>query len=603
MLNEDSGILVSDGESPSITKITNIPGLLLRSGREFRKPDAFKFKRDGHWINVSTDEFLLRVEELFFALRALAVRPRDRVAIISENRLEWAIADYAALCAGATTVPIYPTLSASQIEVQLQSCAPAIVFVSTGELLKKVFSAAGALPIRYVISFEPDVQAPGVMRLDKLYGMGRQSTYDYPGEFRRAAVAVAADEVATIIFTSGTTGVAKGAMLTHHNLVSNVIATSERLPIRADDLSLSFLPLSHIFQRHVDYASMHAGATTAYAEPAGSVADDMMSVRPTFAAGVPRFFEKIYDRIFSEVSNNPAVIQRLFQKALRIGKARVGTVHTSLAYRAAERLVFRKIRERLGGRLRFFISGGAALEKEIAEFFWAVGLPIFEGYGLSETSPVISLNGPGATRLGTVGRPVGDQEVRIAEDGEILVRGSNVMRGYYQMKSETEDAFDGEWFHTGDIGEFDEGGFLKITDRKKDLIITSSGKNVAPQPIENRLKLSPYFENVVVVGDGRNFISALIVPKYDAFAAYARQHKIAFTDVYDLMQKKEIYDLAMAEIACRTQDSAPFEKIRKVAFLNHEFTIDGGELTPTLKVRRSIVEKKYKTAIDQLYTG
>jgi len=601
MLNEESGILVRDGEASSTESITNIPGLLLR--QTFRKLDAFKFKRDGHWINVSTDEFLLRAEELFFALRALGVRPHDRVAIISENRLEWAIADYAALCAGAITVPIYPTLSAPQAEGLLHNCEPVIVFVSTPELLKKLVPAGAAGPVRHAVIFAPDVQVPGVMRLDALYEMGRQSTCGYPGEFRRAALEIRPDDIATIIYTSGTTGVPKGAMLTHRNLVSNVLATSERLPLGAADVSLSFLPLSHIFQRHVDYASIHGGATIAYAETLGTVADDLISVGATFAAGVPRFFEKVYGRILSEVSETSPVVRCVFQKAVRVGRSHVRTGDTSLAYRAADRLVFRKIRERLGPRLRFFISGGAALENEIAAFFWAIGVPIFEGYGLSETSPVIALNGPGRTRLGTVGCLVGDQEIRIAEDGEILVRGSNVMKGYYQMPHETAEALVGGWFHTGDIGEVDQDGYLKITDRKKDLIITSSGKNVAPQPIENRLKLVPYFENVVIVGDGRNFLSALIVPKYHALAAYAHKHKIEFTDVHELTRKTEIYDLAMAEIACRTEDLAPFEKIRKVAFLDREFTIDGGELTPTMKIRRFAIEKKYKSVIDQLYSA
>src|SRR5215470_7054502 len=296
MLNEDSGILVSDGEASATTAIPNLAALLLHSISQIRKPDAFKFKRDGRWINVSTDEFFLRVEELFFALRAVGLRTHDRVAIISENRLEWAVVDYAALCAGAITVPIYPTLSAQQFEALLRNCEPTIVFVSTPELLKKVFSTESGASIRYIVVFESETQAPGVMRLDTLYDMGRQSTYDYPGEFRRAALAIDPDDVATIIYTSGTTGVPKGAMLTHRNLVSNVIATSKRLPLRADDVSLSFLPLSHIFQRHVDYASMRAGATTAYAESTVTAAADMLQVRPTFAAGVPRFFEKVYQR-------------------------------------------------------------------------------------------------------------------------------------------------------------------------------------------------------------------------------------------------------------------------------------------------------------------
>jgi long-chain acyl-CoA synthetase len=601
MLNEDTGILVSDA-SPT-TAISTLTGLLLESSARFRKPDAFRFKRNGHWISVSTDEFLLRVEELFFALQTLGIKPGERVAIISENRLEWAITDYAALCAGAITVPIYPTLSGPQIEALLRDCDPACVFVSTSELLDKVLPARGGLPIRHIVAFDAGIHRPDVMRIDALYETGRQSTYDYPAEFRRSARAVDPNSVATIIYTSGTTGIPKGAMLTHRNLVSNVIATGERLPLRSTDVSLSFLPLSHIFQRHVDYASMRSGVTTAYGGSIATVAEDMLEVHPTFAAGVPRFFEKVYGQILSEVSRSSSALRSIFDSALSVGRDRLRTGKSSLAHRVANRFVFRKIRHGLGGRIQFFISGGAALANEIEEFFWSVGIPIYEGYGLSETSPVITLNGPGNARLGTVGRRIGDQEIRIAQDGEILVRGSNVMKGYYHMERETAEAFTEGWFHTGDIGKVDSDGFLKITDRKKDLIITSSGKNVAPQSIENQIKVIPYFENVIVVGEGRSFICALIVPNYHALAVFARAHKIAFENPRQLIDSPQIYDLAMAEIASRTKDLAPFEKIRKIAFVEQDFTIAGGELTPTMKIRRSAIEKKYKSVIDQLYAS
>jgi len=601
MLNEDGSILTRDAETRSSSLLSTVPGMLLHSVDQYRKPDAFKFKRNGEWINVSTDEFLLRVEELFFALLALGLKPCDRLAILSENRLEWAVADYASLCLGAITVPIYPTLSPPQIEALLVNSEPAVVFVSTADMVQKLKSVRPSA--RYVVAFDPDVYQPGVMRLNALYEMGRQSTYDYPGEFRRTACAVNADQVATIIYTSGTTGIPKGAMLTHRNLTSNVFATCERLPLTPADVNLSFLPLSHIFQRHVDFASFHGGATIAYADGLTSVGEDMTAVRPTFAAGVPRFFEKVYARIWWEVSRGPAVRRALFEKALTIGRSHAETGRVSLAYRAADRVVFRKIRERLGGRIRLFISGGAALEKEITEFFWAVGLPIYEGYGLTETSPVITLNGPGFARPGSVGRVVGDQELRIADDGEILVRGSNVMKGYYRLERETAEALDGGWFHTGDVGELDVNGFLRITDRKKDLIVTSGGKNVAPQPIENRLKLIPYFENVVLVGDRRKFVSALITPNYEALAAYAHKNGIRFDKPAELLREPEIYQLAMNEIGRHTQDLSDFEKIRKIAFLEKAFSIDDGELTPTLKVRRFTIEKKYRAAIDQLYAA
>ncbi|HYR83431.1 MAG TPA: long-chain fatty acid--CoA ligase [Terriglobia bacterium] len=603
MLNENIGILEQDGDCTSSAGITTVANLLFKAAEKYRKIDAFKFKTNGQWTGVSIDDFLLRVEDLFFALRALGLKRGDRVAILSENRVEWAVADYATLCAGGITVPIYPTLSHSQIEVLLKDSEPFVIFTSTRALLEQLMAMQPSPSVRNIICFDSGIAQPGVMKLDALYEVGRQSAYDYPGEFRRSALAVAPDDVATIIYTSGTTGVPKGAMLTHRNLVSNILATSEVLPLTPTDISLSFLPLSHVFQRHVDYASVHAGSTIAYAESLAAVADNMMEVHPTICAGVPRFFEKVYARILSEVARGPLVRRAIFEKAISVGKEFVRTGRPSLAHRAAESAVFRKIRERMGGCIRLFISGGAALETEVAEFFHAIGLPIYEGYGLTETSPVITLNGPAATRLGSVGRPVNSVEVHIADDGEILVRGWSVMKGYYRMAAETAEVMSGEWFHTGDIGVIDSDGYLKITDRKKDLIVTSGGKNIAPQAIENRLKLSPYFENIVVIGDRRKFVSALIVPNLGALAAYARAHGIVFERPAELIHKPEIYDLAMNEIEKRTQDFSWFEKVRKVAFLEKEFTIDGGELTPTLKIRRSFIEKKYQLNIDELYAA
>jgi long-chain acyl-CoA synthetase len=603
MLNEEIGILVRHGEAASAFPFDTLPGLLVHSADRHRKPDAFKFKINGGWVDVSTDDFIARVSELFFALRSLGVKEGDRVAVFSENRLEWAVSDYAALCAGAITVPIYPTLSAAQVEALLQDSMPAVVFVSSTSLLEKLWSIRPRLSARYIVAFDANIYQPGVIRIDALYEMGRQYTYEFPGEFRRSASIVDPESVATIIYTSGTTGVPKGAMLTHRNLVSNIQATSEVLPLLPSDVSLSFLPLSHIFQRHVDYACFRAGVSIAYAESVTTVAENMMEVRPTFAAGVPRFFEKVYGRIMGEVARGPAVRRAVFEKAVHVGKEQLRSGRTSLARRAADRVVFQKIRQRLGGRMRFFISGGAALDRDIAEFFCAIGLPIYEGYGLSETSPVISLNAPGAARLGSVGRVIGDQEVRIAEDGEILVRGSNVMKGYYGMERETAEALAGGWFHTGDIGELDIDGYLKITDRKKDLIITSSGKNIAPQAIENRLKTIPYFDSVVVIGDHRKFVSALVVPNYDALAKLARAHSIPFERPFELIHNRAIYELAMSDIDRQTADLSAFEKIKKIAFLDKEFTIDGGELTPTLKIRRSTIEEKYQGTIDRLYAA
>jgi long-chain acyl-CoA synthetase len=606
MLNEDGGIRVRDADAKSLIRPSTIPEMLLDSARRHQKPDAFQFKKNGHWLSVSTDEFLLRVEELALALLSLRVNPGDRIAILSENRIDWAVTDYAGLSIGASIVPIYPTLSAAQLEALLRDCEPVAVFVSSTELFRKLWSVPRPRSLRSIVCFDNMPHSAGdtrVLSINALYDIGRQCTYDYPGEFYRNICELDSDDVATIIYTSGTTGIPKGVMLTHRNLISNTLASSEILPLTPTDVGFSFLPLSHIFQRHVDYAALHAGATIAYCGDSGSVPEDMAAVRPTFAAAVPRFFEKIYARIAWEVSQSSLIKRAMFAKAVQLGSDHLLTGKTSFCYRVADRLVFSKIRRRLGGRIRLFISGGAALAKEIAEFFWVAGLPVYEGYGLTETSPVITLNGPAAFRFGSVGRVIGDQEVRIAGDGEIMVRGSNVMKGYYKMPRETAEALQQGWFHTGDIGEFDETGFLRITDRKKDLIVTSGGKNVAPQPIENRLKLIPYFDNVVLIGDRRNFIAALITPNYEALVAYARENGISFDNPNELVSKPEIYELAMREIEQQTRDLSDFEKVKKIAFLDKQFSIDAGELTPTLKVRRFTIEKKYRTAIDQLYAA
>jgi long-chain acyl-CoA synthetase len=602
MLNENVGILDPDAVGPSSAAGT-LPRLFLKAAEIYRKPDAYRFKREGRWLCLSQDEFFSRVEALFFALRSLGVSHGDRVVIMSENRVEWAIADFAALCNGASTVPIYPTLSASQVHALIRDSRPSVVFVSTIPLLEKLRTGRRGFPSRYVVAFDEHIYQPGVIRIDAMYEVGRQCSFNYPGEFRESILSIAPDDVATVIYTSGTTGVPKGAMLTHGNLISNIAATRAILRLFPDDVSLSFLPLAHIFQRHVDYASVEAGCTIAYAESMTAVQDNLMDIRPTFAAGVPRFFEKVYSRIMCEVARGSTVRRAIFDKAVRIGKQSLETGQRSLAWRAADHAVFRKIRERLGGRIRFFISGGAPLQKEISEFFAAIGLPVFEGYGLTETSPVISLNGPGANRIGSVGKPVAGVELRVAEDGEILVRGSSVMKGYFGMARETAEAFQDGWFHTGDIGELDSDGFLKITDRKKDLIVTSGGKNVAPQPIECRLKTIPYFDNVVLIGDGRKFISALVVPNYDALANLARAHGIGYGDLEELIQNREICTLAMADIDRVTADLADFEKVRRIVFLGGQFTIEGGELTPTFKVRRTAIEQRYKTEIDRLYAA
>jgi long-chain acyl-CoA synthetase len=582
-----------------------IPGLLLAAADHHRKPNAFQFKQGGQWVQMSTEEFVARVEEVFHGLRALGIREGDRVAILSENRVEWAICDCAAQSMGSIVVPIYPSSAPAQVETLLQDSGARLVFVSSIELLEKLIVSRKRLHgLVYIVAFDPKIYQPGILRLETIHKIGREvSTEEQPGAFRRMVDAQNPENVATIIYTSGTTGVAKGVMLTHRNLVSNVRATLQVLRLTSQDIELSFLPLSHIFQRHVDYVALSVGATVVYAESPALAGVNMAEVGPTFVAGVPRFFEKIRTKILLQGRTGSGMRKVVFNWALEVGLRATHTKRESLQYRFADRIVFRKIRGALGGRLRWLASAGAALDQQVGEFFLAIGLPILEGYGLTETSPVVTLTDPAEVRIGSVGKPVGDVEVRIASDGEILVKGPNVMKGYFRRPEETAEALRDGWFHTGDLGELTAEGYLRIIDRKKDLIVTSSGKNVAPQMIENRLKLVPYFDNVMVVGDGRHFISALIVPNMDAIVSYARQNNLPFRDPRDLLQRHEIYDLAMREIDLRCSDLSPHEHIRKVAFIGQGFSIDTGELTPTLKVRRSIVEEKFRDQIDNLYAA
>jgi long-chain acyl-CoA synthetase len=430
-----------------------------------------------------------------------------------------------------------------------------------------------------------------------------------PKAFDETALAVRPDDVASIIYTSGTTGLPKGVMLSHGNFVSNTKALDAVTDFVHTDTILSFLPLSHVLERMTTFSFLYKGASIAYAESIDTVAENLLEVRPTIMISVPRLFDKIYAKVMDNILTQSIVKRRIFFWALRVGKKcsakklrhepipRSWEVQRNLA----AKLVFSKILEKTGGRVKFFVSGGAPLSKEVAEFFHAIGIIILEGYGLTETSPVLTCNTFEKLRFGSVGPVVPGVEVKIAPDGEVLARGPNVMKGYYKKEAETREAMEGGWFHTGDIGFFDADGFLVITDRKKDLIVTAGGKNVAPQPIENLLKSNPYIANAVVVGGSRKFISALIVPEFEKLEAYAREHAIPHKDRADLCAKEEIREFMLAEVNRATPDLASYERVKKVALLDRDFDIESGEITPTLKVKRSFVEKKYKALIDALY--
>jgi long-chain acyl-CoA synthetase len=589
--------------------------LFYRSVDTYRKPAHLRYKRAGAWRDVSSEEFRQAVEELSLGLRALGLERGDRAALLSENRPEWAYADMATLCAGAVDVPIYPTLTASQVLYILKDSEARLALVSTPSQAAKVMEVRSQAPaLRHVIGMDEGAAFPaGVLTLDEVRAKGRAELAARPGAVRESAAQVKPADLATIIYTSGTTGDPKGVMLTHSNIVFNVKASTAAFAgLDRHDVALSFLPLCHIFERMAEYLMLHHGVTIAYAEGVEQVVGNMAEVRPTLMCSVPRFYEKVHVRVREKVAQDPPRRQRVFAWALRVGgeffRHRVNKTSPGPVLRAkhaiADRLVFKKIRARVGGRIRVFVSGGAPLAKEVAEFFGAVGLVILEGYGLSETSPVIAVNLPDAMRPGTVGRPIPGVEVRIAPDGEILTRGPHVMKGYFHKPEATAAAIDAEgWFHTGDVGHLDPAGFLVITDRKKDLIVTSGGKKVAPQPIENRLKTNTLVGEVVIVGNRRNFPAALVVPNFDALEGWAREKGVPFASREELVQRPEVVALYEKLIEEMTPDLAQFEKIKKIALLPREFTLEAGELTPTLKVKRRVVEEKFKDVIDRLYGG
>ena len=576
------------------------------------KPDALQYKLNGVYKPISSRALAERVRRAGLGLADLGVQAGDRVGIMSENRPEWAIADYACLTMSLADVPLYPNLPAEQAAYILRDAGAVAVFVSDEKQAAKVAQCRATLPaLRYVITFAPERHAGADHTLAELEARG--ATIDTDARralYREHAMAVKPDDLATLIYTSGTTGEPKGVMLTHDNLYSNVMASAEAIPFAGKDTGLSFLPLSHIFERMAGhYLMFHVGCSIAYAESIDTVPIDMQTVRPTLVLSVPRLYEKMYARVLENALAGGAVKKRIFFWARGVAERWAdvrlagGTPKGLLAfqYGIAQKLVFSKLKTRTGARLRYFVSGGAPLSPEINKFFYAAGLEILEGYGLTETSPVIAVNTPDAFRIGTVGKPIRGVEVTIAADGEILTRGPHVMKGYYNKPDATREAIDADgWFHTGDIGELRDG-FLAITDRKKDIIVTAGGKNVAPQPIENLIKTNKYVSQAVMIGDKRKFPAVLVVPNWEQLERYAKLKNIIWTDRAQLLQMPTIRAKMEKEVFGRLGGLAKYEMPKKVALLEHDFSVERGELTPTLKVKRRVIDKTYKSVIDTLY--
>lgn len=594
---------------PIVRTVADLPFHV--TGR-FQKPMMIGRCRGSDIDALSGKELFERVRDLALGLAALGVARGDRVAIMAESRPEWVLSDLATLSRGAVLVPIYPTLSAPQARYILEDCGAKAVIVSTPDQLEKIRSMQPQLPGLQTVVLMDGTGSDGVLTFDELARRGHAQMVEAWGagkDFRDAARQIAPDDLATIIYTSGTTGEPKGVMLTHASLVANMEAGAAALDVGQDDSAVSFLPLSHAFERMVSYIYLFCGVSIVFAESMETIGRDVAAVRPTLFTGVPRVYEKIHARIVEKARSGSAVKRRLFDWAAGVATRRGRALLTGttpgpvLAAQVAlaDRLVFSKIRAGVGGRLRYLVSGSAPLPVPVAEFFFGVGLPIIEGYGLTETAPILTVNPPSAPRAGTVGRAVRGVELRIAADGEILARGPNIMTGYYNKPDATAEVIRDGWLHTGDVGSLDAGGYLSITDRKKDLLVTSGGKKIAPQPLESALKQHPLVGEAIVLGDRRRYASALIVPDFSALESRLAELGRSPAPRPDLVKRPDVVSLYQEIVDSLNRDLAQYERIKRIGILPRELSMERGELTPTLKVKRKVIEEQWRDEIDALY--
>ncbi len=559
----------------------------------------------------SSRQFFEDIRDCALGLAGLGVRPGDHVALICETRPEWLVADFGILTIGAVTVPIYPTLTPSLIGFILADAGARVVIASTAEQAEKIREVRAEVPdLQEVVVIDAEALAEGERSFAEIRERGHGRLMHENGlgrEYKEAARAIGEDQLATIIYTSGTTGTPKGVMLTHGAIVANVVDANTLVAPHDTDEALSFLPLCHALERSVVYLYLYKGVTVTFAESLDTIARDMVRVKPTIMTGVPRVFDKLHARILDAVAKAPAFRQMLFRWAIGVSlersRAKLDGREPSFLVRAqhglADRLVCAKIRERVGGRLRFVVSGGAPLSRTVAEFLFAVGIPVLEGYGLTETSPVLTVNPEHAPRLGTVGKALPRVELRIAEDGEILARGPNVMLGYYRQPEATAEAIKDGWFHTGDIGRLDDDGYLIITDRKKEILVTAGGKNVAPQPIELQLRQHPLVGEAMLLGEGRRFVAALIVP--DDAALRSQVGDSGETDLATLVERSDVKTLYDDVVSAVNADLPKYEQLKRYALLPTEFSQATGELTPTMKVKRRVVAERWKDVVEELY--
>lgn len=592
---------------------SSLAEMFFKTCQKFPERTGILYKKEGNYQSLKFKEMEAAVTSLAAGLISLGVKKGDTVVIFAENCKEWAFFDYAILSAGAVSVPIYATLLANDVKYIINNSDAKIVVVSNLAQFGKILEIEKGIPKveKYVLIDPAGVNHPRAIALEQFYEMGREYLQKNPAAVEKSLAGLSRSDMATFIYTSGTTGEPKGVMLTHENFLSNIEASTRAIPVSENDTFLSFLPLSHVFERMAGhFLANYVGAAIAYAESIETVPQNLQEVRPTVMTSVPRLFEKIYARVVGSVEEGSPLKRKLFHWAIGVG--RVVTEYRQknkplpgglkFKYAIANKLVFSKLKERVGGRIRFFVSGGAPLAKEIGEFFTAAGLLILEGYGLTETSPVITVNRLEKFKFGSVGAKLDNLEVKIAEDGEILTRGPHVMKGYYKKPEETREAIDNEnWFYTGDIGHIDEDGMLVITDRKKNIIVTAGGKNVAPQKMENLLATSRYIDQVLVIGDRRKFCAALIVPNGEVVGKFAQEKGIAYPSLKELYKNPAALKLVQGEVDAVNAQCASYEQIKKFMLLDQPFSIESGELTPSLKIKRKIVEKNYQQEIEALY--
>jgi len=553
------------------------------------------------WEPISCDALYWRTQRLAAWLQSQGIAKGDRVALIAENRWEWAVADFASLAIGAVDVPMFPTLTSDQTKAQLTDSGAKIVIVSTQAVAKKVVGTgfAGTLVVM-------DKGELGIAFADLVTGT---ESSDRDEAFDQALKAIQPEDRATIIYTSGTTGDAKGVVLTHGNIASNLSMTTELFKFGPEDLMVSFLPLSHVTARHIDYLFYAENVTLAYVSRPERVLPAMAVVKPTIFVAVPRVYERVRQSAEGKALKAGGIKAKIFQWAIKTGAKHRDTVAqmqgdpSSLAWKIANKLVYSKLREAFGGRVKVFVAGGAPLGIDLSQWFSSAGIPILEGYGLTETSPVIAVNLPGKNRLGSIGPKLKNLDVRFAEDGELEVRGPSIFQGYWQKPEQTDAVMDGDWFKTGDIGKVDDDGFLYITDRKRELIKTVGGKFIAPQPIENKLKVSSLIGFVALQGDKRKYVAAIVSPNFPALEEWAKAQGIVAADRKVLIHDPKVIARYQEEFDRVNKEASPWEKVKRFRLVPDEWTIDGGEVTPSMKLKRRVVAANYEREIESMYSG